>query len=176
MPEIVAELDQRLVDADGREYFVNVAADQEADGRWAAWLEFVPLDDAEPLLTQPETYQSTLSDVSHWAGTLTDVFVEGAFTRAFPAASSAPPRAVATPIHPPTPLQPTPALDPFALLPLGKDTLRAQLRPLSRVELLTIIDAYELNPAALSLARLTTTQLVTFIVTAAEVQARQGRR
>jgi hypothetical protein len=47
---------------------------------------------------------------------------------------------------------------------------------LSRPELLGIINRYNLNPAEKSLIRLTDSQLVTFIVTAVEVQAIQSRR
>lgn len=43
MSEVITELDFRVVDEDGREYFVNVAAEPTVDGRWEAWLEFLPL-------------------------------------------------------------------------------------------------------------------------------------
>ena len=38
-----------------------------------------------------------------------------------------------------------------------------------------MIESYDLNPAEKSLIRLTDSQLVTFVVTAVEVQAAQGR-
>jgi hypothetical protein len=57
----------------------------------------------------------------------------------------------------------------------GKEGLRAKLQPLARAELVLIIDRFNLNPARLSLARLTKAQLVTFIATAVEVQASQPR-
>ena len=59
---------------------------------------------------------------------------------------------------------------------LGPDVLRASLLTRSRNELLAIIDGSGLNPAGKSLARLTARQLVTFVVTAVEVQLMQGRR
>jgi hypothetical protein len=65
MSELVADLDYRVVGANGRECFVNVAAEPTGDGRWEAWLEFVLRDDSEPLLTNTETYQSTRADVVH---------------------------------------------------------------------------------------------------------------
>jgi hypothetical protein len=46
---------------------------------------------------------------------------------------------------------------------------------LTRPELVAIIQNYDLNPAGKSLTRLSDSQLVTFIVTAVEVQALQGR-
>jgi hypothetical protein len=66
--------------------------------------------------------------------------------------------------------------DPFDVLPLGKAALRAQLHGLTRPELVAMIQKYELNPAGKSLTRLSNAQLVTFIVTAVEVQALQGRQ
>jgi hypothetical protein len=41
----------------------------------------------------------------------------------------------------------------------GKEGLRAKLQPLARSELMLIIDNFRLNPARLSLARLTKSQL-----------------
>ena len=65
--------------------------------------------------------------------------------------------------------------DPFDVLPLGKGVLRTRLHGLMRAELLGMIGNYNLNPAQKNLSRLTDSQLVTFIVTAVEVQAVQGR-
>lgn len=60
MTELLADLDHRVVDgATSREYFVNVVGEQMSDGTWEGWLEFVPLDDTEPVLTRTETRQ-------HW--------------------------------------------------------------------------------------------------------------
>ena len=66
-------------------------------------------------------------------------------------------------------------IDPFELLPSGKGAMRARLRALTRAELLAIIRTHGLNPAGKSLARLSDAQLVTFIVTAVEVQSTQRR-
>ena len=52
------------------------------DGRWQAWLEYVPGDESDPLLTPIETTQQTRADVLRWAETLTETYVEGAFSRA----------------------------------------------------------------------------------------------
>jgi len=174
MAELIADLQFRVVEQ-GREYFVNVAAEPAADGRWAAWLEFVPLDDTEPLLTDTESYQPTREAVAHWASTLSDVFVEGAFRRATAEAEFPVRRTIATPTHRLVALDSPAVLDPCEVFRLGKDALRSALRPLTHEDLLTIIRDFDLNPARLSLARLTTAQLVTFIVTATEVQALQGR-
>jgi hypothetical protein len=66
-------------------------------------------------------------------------------------------------------------LDPFEVLQLGKATLRTRLRRFTRPELLATVEKYNLNPAGKDLSRLSDSQLVTFIITAAEVQALLGR-
>src|SRR5262245_17638109 len=175
MSEVIANLDVKVIDQRGREYYVNVAAEPGADALWEVWLEFLPLDDSEPLVTNSETTQSTRSAALHWASTLTGPYVQGAFERATldQALQSA---RTATLLCEDVPLASPAVIDPFELLRLGKDVLRLQLQPLSRAELLTVVANYELNPAGLNLAWLSTSQLVTFIVTATEAQVLQGRR
>ena len=174
--ELIADLDNRVVDEDGREYFVNVAA-EPVDGRWEAWLEFVPTDDSATLITGTETSQSTREAIRHWATTLDDVYLEGAFERAIVAGDALARTPVTVPVDPVFTLSDVAAFDPFAVYAgAGELGLRAELRPLTRAELMTMIDVHDLDPAGLSLARLTNTQLVTFIVTAVEIQTKQGRR
>ncbi len=178
MPESIAELNYAVTDDQGRQYFPMVVGELIGHG-WEAWLEFVPTDDSPPLLTNTETHQSTRDDVVQWATLLDEVYLEGAFHRAVKATASAP-AAVRSPIsvlHPPIPIESTGRFeDPFEMYRLGgKEGLRAKLQPLARSELVLIIDNFRLNPARLSLARLTKPQLVTFIATAVEVQVSQGR-
>jgi hypothetical protein len=103
---------------------------------------------------------------------LTPVFLEGAFARAVQATSG---RQLVRdfPVVAEDVLAP---FDPFQALPLGAHALRARLGVLARAELLAMIEQYGLNPAGKSLARLTNSQLVTFIVTAVEVQSLQHHR
>ena len=137
-------------------------------------LEFVPLDDTQPLLTDTETVQATRASVAHWAETLGEAYLKGAFERAAIEERALTQR-LATHIYEPVSLGSTAALDPFEVFALGKDVLRIELQPLTRAELLTIIERHHLNPADLSLSRLSTSQLITFIVTATEAQLLQGR-
>jgi hypothetical protein len=170
MREIIADLETTLLSADGDEYYVQVAGEQRPDRMWEAWLEFIPVDDSlEPLRTNAETTQPTREDVVRWSETLTDVYIQGAFTRAVNAADAS------VPVSYPTVIAGVAPLDPFEVLPLGKATLRARLRGLTRAELLATIEKYNLNPAGKDLSRLSDSQLVTFIITAAEVQALPGR-
>jgi hypothetical protein len=174
MSEIISHLDYTVTDQSGRSYYVNVAGEHTSEGHWEAWLEFLPLDDTDPLLTDTETVQPTRSAVTHWAETLGEAYVQGAFERATLQDTVRAAR-MATGLHETGPLAPAAAIDPFEVFRLGKDVLRMELQPLTREELLTIIELHNLNPAHLSLARLSTSQLITFIATATEVQLRQGR-
>jgi hypothetical protein len=172
MSEIITDLETTVASTDGHEYYVQVAGEPLASGTWEAWLEFVPFDDdLEVLLTQTETTQPTRDDVVSWSATLTGTYLQGAFARALGNTARFVVRDFATDVTEiPAPF------DPFDVLPLGKAELRARLRVLSRPELLGMISSYNLNPAEKSLIRLTDSQLVTFIVTAVEVQAVQGRQ
>src|SRR5688572_28887173 len=83
MPELIADLDTVVRDEKtGDEYFVNVVAEELADGSWEAWIALVPLSDEEPLLTGTETHQHRRGDIVRWVDHVTDVFLQGAFERA----------------------------------------------------------------------------------------------
>lgn len=88
MPDVIADLDTTVTSSDGREYYVQVAAEQKGSV-WEAGLEFVPVDDGlDVLLTNMETTQPTRDDVVRWATTLTPVFLQGAFSRALRATAA----------------------------------------------------------------------------------------
>ena len=173
MSEILADLDTTTVSPEGDEYYVQVVGQHLATSAWEAWLEFVPFDDAlEVLRTTTETTQTTREDVVRWSETLTQVYLQGAFARAVDISDGGSVvrnyETVIADVAVP--------FDPFEVLLLGDAALRARLRVLTRPELVAIVQNYDLNPAGKSLTRLSDVQLVTFIATAVEVQARQGRR
>ena len=172
MSEVISHLDYTVTDQTGRSYYVNVAGEHISEERWEAWLEFLPLDDTEPLLTDTETVQPTRTAVVHWAETLGATYLQGAFERATLQDAVRTER-IATLLSDPVAVGSTAAIDPFEVFRLGKDVLRMELQPLTRAELLTIIELHNLNPARLSLARLSTSQLITFIATATEAQLLQ---
>ena len=58
-----------------------------SDGRWTAWIEFIPFDGGEPLRSPLETIQPNRTDVEYWATGLTPVYLEGALQRALDRAS-----------------------------------------------------------------------------------------
>lgn len=170
MPEIIADLETTVISPHTGEYYVQVVAEQLPSGTWEAWLEFVPLaDDEQVLLTATETTQSSREDVARWSATLTPVYVQGAFARAARVSEE---RSLVRRYD--TTIGRIP-FDPFEMLQRdGKERMRVRLRALTRPELLALIREYDLNPAAKSLVRLSDSQLVTFIVTAVEVQSARG--
>ena len=179
MAEIIADLPYRVVDSHGDEFYVSVVGEQRIDGEWESWLEFVPLDESDVLLTNIETTQSNRSALQHWADTLTETYVQGAFRRAVAATAGAMGSRLAA-----RPMASTAAVeaatvdlpDPFDLYRHGRDTMRARLSALPRGILLNIIVASDLNPARKSLVWLSDRQLVTFIITAVEAQLAAGTR
>jgi hypothetical protein len=178
MSELIAHLPFRVMDSQGREFYVSVVGAPRPDGEWEAWLEYVPLDDTDVLVTPIETTQPNRATLERWADALTEIYVEGALSRAVavtvdtlsPRILASRGETVAAVVRATVDLP-----DPFELYSLGRERMRSRLSALPRVTLLEIITAFELNPAGKSLAWLSDHQLVTFIVTATEVQIRQGR-
>ena len=181
MIELVTDLPHRIVDASGSEYYVSVAAEQGADGVWEAWLEYVPTDESDALVTPTETTQSSRADVARWAAALTDTYVEGAFDRAAQATLGTSARIAARRTVADSAVDAVAGIeaelpDPFDLYTSGVMNMRARLAGLPRSMLLEMIETFGLNPAGKSLAWLSNAQLVTFIVTAVEVQSASGTR
>ena len=173
MPEVITELETAIVSSRGDEYYVQVVAEQLSTGLWEAWLEFVPVDDAlEVLLTKTETTQPTRDEVVHWAEILSETYLKGAFGRAVTVKDG---RRPVRDYPTTTVTEDVVPFDPFDVWSLGTSALRVRLRALTRPELIAMIQNYDLNPGAKSLTRLSDAQLVTFIVTAVEVQVLQGK-
>src|ERR1051325_7467637 len=173
MSEVIADLDTTVTSPAGHEYYVQVVGEQLPTRRWESWLEFVPLDEGmDVLLTNTETTQATRDDLVRWAMTLAPPYIQGAFARAIRVMTGR--RLVRK--YDATVGDVVAPLDPFHVSQLGKPELRMGLRRLTRAELLAVIQGYDLNPAGKSLTWLSDSQLVTFIVTAVEVQTLQGRR
>ena len=178
MSDLIADLPFQVIDRQGHEFYVSAVGEPRSDGEWEGWLEYVPLDDSDVLVTRTETTQSSRAALERWAETLTRTYVEGAFVRADIGTNDAVrARLVARRAEMAAAVRAKVDLpDPFQLFALGAERMRARLNALPRSTLLEIITAFELNPAGKSLAWLNDRQLVTFIVTATEVQLRQGRR
>jgi hypothetical protein len=155
------------------------------DGMWQGWLEFLPVDGGEVIVSGVESTQPEREHLVYWATGLTPVYLEGALQRALKPAtvrvrvveepvSHAPAQRVIT--HRMAASRPEAVLDPFEIGSRSLDVLRQELTALNRPRLLNIIAAYDLNPGGEEIDWMTDAQLVTFIVTATEAQLLQRQR
>jgi hypothetical protein len=165
--EIVVDLEQTIPTDDGRRYRPTVVGRAARDGHWDAWIEFIDVGTQDVLRTGVETHQPSDADLRRWSSMLTRVYFEGALARAVPSPTE-------TTIHhcaverAHQQRRRDAALDPFALAGLGAHVLRRELQLLDATTLRRVIRTHALNRAKVPVTRLTRSQLVTFILTAAE--------
>ena len=184
MAELLLSYEAPVVHKTGR-YHARALGRLAGDDMWDGWFEFEPLDTDEPVVVGPaETRQPEFHDLTYWSSGITPVFLEGALDRALhpltvrvrvdaPVSDAPAPRRHRVPARP---AKPDAVLNPFDIGERNLDILRQELGALNRQRLLNIIAAYDLNPAGEDVTWMTDAQLVTFIVTATEVQLAQGRR
>ena len=100
--EVIRPVDEAILHK-GCRYHAQVCGRPLSNGTWEGWVEFLPLGIGDPCRSPRETTQPNRHALTHWAGTLTSVYLEGAAARACAAAQAV--------IHPvdPSPLFETPA-------------------------------------------------------------------
>ena len=92
MPDLMMQLSHAVSDTRGT-FTARAMARECHDGRWEAWLEFVPSNTATSVYTTPiETRQRDRETMKRWASGLTRVYAEGALARARNAAGPPPAR------------------------------------------------------------------------------------
>jgi hypothetical protein len=79
-----------LMEMDGRWYRPRAYGNPQPDGMWGGWLLFFPLPGGGAISSGRETTQSTFEALIVWASGLTDVYLEGALTRALRIAEQPP--------------------------------------------------------------------------------------
>jgi hypothetical protein len=174
MPEVLAEFASPITDSNGRAYRAQACGDVMSDGLWHGWIEFAPLDGGAPLRSPRETTQPNRVDAAYWASGLTQVYYEGALTRALrPVTVKTPPAeplfdgpAVERPVNTSTAGNRA-ILDPFSVYEKGGPLLRQELSALSAWHLVNIMVSFNLSaqPQA-ELNQLPHATLVELIVTA----------
>ncbi len=80
--EVLAQLEDHVLDTDGTDYVVRVCGGPRRDSMWVGWLEFVAVGSRRFRRTGQETTQSGREDLRYWASGLGMAYFEGAFTRA----------------------------------------------------------------------------------------------
>jgi hypothetical protein len=176
MAQVLATYNDVLADDDGIRYRAQACGSEMADGKWQGWIEFIPLDDSEPIRSGRETTQPNRADAVYWATGLTNVYLQGALQRALNPLV----RRVAAPDVPafgePAPAAHTmggtavaqeAVLNPFTVYERGEAPLRRQLAALSAWHLVNIIQAYRLSDTPITvLNHLPASDLIEIIVAA----------
>lgn len=178
MAEVLRSFDEDIRHASGT-YHPRVVGRHAADKMWEGWLEFVPTDGGEVVVSAVESRQPERHHLEYWAQGLTPVYAAGSLERALhpitvrtrtvemPASDAPARRVVKVPQ-----IGPRPILDPFEVGERSLDILAQELRALGRARLLHIITAYHLASAAVDLTRMSDEELISLIVM--RVEARLG--
>jgi hypothetical protein len=177
MAEVLVEFSDPITDSDGITYAARACGSESDNGHWQGWIEFIPLDGAEPIRSGRETTQPNRTDALYWATGLTHVYLEGALHRALNPlvvrqrkAPDGP--AYSEPAPDVTRLPPVESiLNPFSVYQKGEALLRQQLRAFSSWHLVNIIRAHGLSPmSAEELNRLPPAELTELIVDAVKIR------
>ncbi len=89
MTELLREYPTLVGGVDENAYVAQIWGRERDDGRWQAWLVFVPTRRGEPRRTDRETTQSSRDAAKYWASGVTAVYLQGALTRSVPLRVSA---------------------------------------------------------------------------------------
>lgn len=83
MTQLIHQFSTHILDGDGRRYVAAAIGAERADGTWVGWIEFSPVDAANPAFrTNNETSQPNRAALEYWASGLEPVYLDGAFARA----------------------------------------------------------------------------------------------
>jgi len=172
MAEVLAQFAEPLSTSDGSTYLAQACGAPNAAGLWEGWIEFIPSDGGRPLRSARETTQPNRIDAEYWAGGLTMIYLEGAFSRALNPLTR---KAVVEPhaaFDGPAPRVEA-ILDPFSVFEKGETILRRELGALATWHLVNIIVAYQLSDEPmLVLNALPAAPLIEMIVAAVRSRAK----
>ena len=177
MAEVLRSFDEPIRHSTGGAFYPRVVGRYAPDKMWEGWLEFVPVDGGEVIVSAVESRQPERNHLEYWAQGLTPVYAEGSLDRALhpitvrtravelPASDSPAPRVIKVPYAGPRPI-----LDPFEVGERSLDVLAQELRALGRARLLHIITAYRLSSPDIDTAQMTDEGLVALIVLKVEMR------
>ena len=167
-------------------YYARAVGRLASDNMWEGWIEFLPADgEGDALITGVETRQPEREHLAYWASGLSEVYLEGALSRARnpltvrvpvidePISDRPAPRRVVLERAIP---KPEPILDPFEVGERSLDVLRQELTALNRPRLLNIIAAFDLASVDADLNGMTNAELSGLIVGAVETRILSARR
>lgn len=184
MAETLLQFPRRVATPNGALYEARACGSPLSGNTWQGWIEFIPIDGGDPVRSPRETTQPNRTDTEYWATGLTDVYLQGALSRALDTPFAVPnpplqPTVFAGPAPSSIPSAadnaPTSILDPFSAYEKGEALLRRQLGALSAWHLVNIAREYELTDASVdALNRMPAVELIELIVRG--VQREIGRR
>jgi len=183
MAEVLASYATPVSDHLGS-YFARAVGRQADDNMWEGWIEFVPVDGGSHVLVSGiESRQPEHQHLVYWATGLTNIYLEGALSRARKPLTVRVPvidepisdrpasrRVVLERVVP----KPEPVLDPFEIGERNLDILRQELTALNRPRLLNIISAYDLA-GNVDVSRMSDAELIGLIVAAVEGHLARAR-
>ena len=176
MAEVLRSFEENIRHSSGT-YHPRVVGRYAADKMWEGWLEFVPADGGDVVVSAVESRQPERNHLEYWAQGLTVVYAEGSLERALhpitvraravelPASDAPARRVVTVPYNGPRPI-----LDPFEVGERSLDVLAQELHALGRARLVNIIAAYHLGSPAVDPSRMSDEELITLIVTRVEAR------
>ncbi len=182
MAEVLRSFDEPIRHSTGGVFYPRVVGRYAPDKMWEGWLEFVPADGGEVIVSAVESRQPERNHLEYWAQGLSPVYAEGSLDRALrpitvrtravelPASDAPAPRVVKVP-----PAEPRPILDPFEVGERSLDILAQELHALGRARLLHIIAAYHFASPGLDTAQMTDEQLIALIVTKVDARLSAAR-
>lgn len=167
-------------------YYARAVGRHAEDGMWEGWIEFVPVDGgSDVLVSRIESRQPERQHLAYWATGLSQVYLEGALSRARSPLTVRVPvvdepvsdrpasrRVVVERVIP----KPEPVLDPFEVGERNLEILRQELTALNRPRLLNIISAYDMAGVDSDLSAMSDAELIGLIVGAVEARILSARR
>ena len=82
MADTFAQFDTPIINRRGHSYTSKACGREREDGLWEGWIEFTNTLSGDSYRSPRETTQPNSSDLKYWATGLTEVYLEGALTRA----------------------------------------------------------------------------------------------
>ena len=89
MAELLREYPTLVGGMDDKAYVGQVWGREMKDGRWEAWLVFVPITRGQARRTERETTQRSRDAAKYWASGVTAIYLQGALGRSRPLRVSA---------------------------------------------------------------------------------------
>jgi hypothetical protein len=154
-PLVLRTFEEPIVGSTGMSYVAKICGRVRSDGRWEAWVEFVPEGGTPILRSRRETSQPNLRNLEGWVERLSRVYLQGSLDRTLhaqfpplrgPLESPESPH-FAGPAGEPeaVPAPDDAAINPFLEYSKGMDLLIRKLDELSMAELRDLTRAYGLD-------------------------------